>query len=92
MRSSPPTNAEFDVHEGPAGCAASRQGSSLEFLCNSLRGDTRFSRVLTTTGFVREKKEMQEASSRPSSFKSEMDYEEEGRSRRRSLNHLCNSF
>jgi hypothetical protein len=35
---------------------------------------------------------MQEASSKPSSFKSEMDCEEEGRSRRRSLNHLCNSF
>jgi hypothetical protein len=35
---------------------------------------------------VREKKEMQEASCRPSSFKSEMDCEEEGRSRRRSLN------
>ncbi len=42
VRSSPPTNAEFDVHEGPARCGASPQGSNLEFICNSLRGDTRF--------------------------------------------------
>ncbi len=46
VRSSPPTNAEFDVHEGPAACGASRQGSNLEFLCNSLRGDTRFQGLL----------------------------------------------
>jgi hypothetical protein len=42
VRSSPPTNAEFDVHEGQAGCGASGQGSNLGLLCNSLRGDTRF--------------------------------------------------